>query len=87
MYLIPAINRKTSCLVTFLATLSVLVLQVKIQSSPMYQTLARLGKGGYGYVYSGVRVQANRKSYQDKPMNVSHAAVFFRSSCVHLHPA
>mmetsp|Transcript_11245 Transcript_11245/g.33757 ORF Transcript_11245/g.33757 Transcript_11245/m.33757 type:complete len:736 (+) Transcript_11245:214-2421(+) len=45
--------------------------RVKIQSSPMYQTLARLGKGGYGYVYSGVRVQANRKSYQDKPMNVA----------------
>ena len=49
----------------------ILAVQVKVQNSPMYTIGARLGKGGYGFVYRGVRTQANRKSFRDKPLNVS----------------
>lgn len=45
--------------------------RVKLTGSPMYTVQRRLGKGGYGYVYEGIRTQANRKSYQDKPLHVA----------------
>lgn len=51
--------------------------RVKLNGCPMYTMQRRLGKGGYGYVYEGIRTQANRKSYQDKPL---HVAVKFEKS-------
>ena len=63
-----------------------------MQNSPMYTILSRLGKGGYGYVYRGIRTQANRKSFLDKPLNVSsclsqHSHFLVNSLSEHCSPS
>lgn len=55
---------------SFVSNSGSIQMQVKLTGSPMYTMQRRLGKGGYGFVYEGIRTQANRKSYQDKPLHV-----------------